>query len=671
MNPRLKLISRFALQFPWKVVFSIFLGFSGALFNGVNTTLLVPVFLQLLGMNAQLKQLPGFLQKLFQPFDSLPEQYRLSAMLAAILLTIALKGLTGYINTLVNVSLRRSIMNRIREVGFKILLDVDIDYYSKVKTGDIIKQLDGEASRATGAVVTSIRSLNIISTMLLFIGILLSLSWQLTLVSTFLIGTVALVSESYIKRAKQFGQELTRRAREYGSYFLEVLNGIRLIRTVASEDREYQSLLRLIRAHEKAEFDSQMNSAAIGPINEFTGVLVVILIVLVGRSFFASQITSFSAILLLYLIVLFRLMPFVAQLNQVRNSLANTSASVELISDFLRLDNKPFMSQGKVPFTGLTSGIRFEDISFKYPSNNKIVLKEVSLYLPKGQTLALVGSSGSGKSTLADLLARFYDPIGGRILLDDVDLRDFDLSILRKRMGVVSQETFLFNDTIRNNIAYARPEATDDEVIEAAKQANAYEFIVRLTNGWDTMIGDRGVMLSGGQRQRISIARALLQDPDILILDEATSALDTVSERLVQQAIDDLSRDRTTLVIAHRLSTVRDADQIAVLNQGEVIEVGTHDELLKLGGKYSELWSLQSEQSAKGNDIERDRFLAYASHTSRTYLNSMLGALRLLADGMADSPEEQTELAEEAYHAAANILKLVQTMETFSEKSYY
>ena len=223
----------------------------------------------------------------------------------------------------------------------------------------------------------------------------------------------------------------------------------------------------------------------------------------------------------------------------------------------------------------------------------------MSLYLPRGTTLALVGSSGAGKSTIADLLPRFYDPISGHITIDGVDLREYDLQSLRKAMGIVSQDTFLFNDTVGNNIAYGKPEASGEEIMTAAKRANAYEFISKLPQEFDTLIGDRGVMLSGGQRQRLAIARALLQNPEILILDEATSALDTVSERLVQSAIDDLSRDRTTLVIAHRLSTVQKADQIAVLDQGCVVEVGTHEELLQKGSYYSRLYSMQfSERSS-------------------------------------------------------------------------
>ncbi|MBD0263247.1 MAG: ATP-binding cassette domain-containing protein, partial [Tolypothrix sp. Co-bin9] len=290
------------------------------------------------------------------------------------------------------------------------------------------------------------------------------------------------------------------------------------------------------------------------------------------------------------------------------------------------------------------------------------VLKDVDLYLPRGTTLALVGGSGAGKSTLADLLPRFYDPISGNITIDKIDLRDFNLTSLRKAMGIVSQDTFLFNDSVRNNIAYGKPEATEDEVIAAAQRANAYEFISKLPEGFETMIGDRGVMLSGGQRQRLAIARALLQNPEILILDEATSALDTVSERLVQAAIDDLSRDRTTLVIAHRLSTVQKADQIAVLDQGSVVEIGTHQELLSKNGYYSRLYSMQFSDRPKVA-TKPHQSLIRISHEMRSRLNSMIGFLRLILDDMVDNPQERQELIAESYKSALRILNIIDVFE--------
>jgi ATP-binding cassette, subfamily B, bacterial MsbA len=357
-------------------------------------------------------------------------------------------------------------------------------------------------------------------------------------------------------------------------------------------------------------------------------------------------------------LVLFRLIPLISQLNSSRSQFANTSASVEVVNDFLNCDDKPFMLNGSVPYTRLRTGIHFNNISFTYPNHKNLVLKGIDLYLPQGTTLALVGSSGAGKSTLADLLPRFYDPTEGYIEIDGTDLREFEVKSLRKAMGIVSQDTFLFNASVRDNIAYARQEATDEEIIAAAKGANAYEFIEQLPDGLDTQIGDRGVILSGGQRQRISIARALLQNPEILILDEATSSLDTVSEKYVQTAIEKLSCDRTTLVIAHRLSTVQKADKIAVIDRGQIVEIGCHEELLTKGGYYTRLYSMQfAEETA------RDEALIRGSYEIRTRLTPMIAFLKLLVDEMVDSPEERDELIRESYHSAANILKTLEFIE--------
>jgi len=659
-----KFLLKFAGRYPAWIVLTIILGFSGGLFNGVSTALIVPIVLSFLGQNVNLKSGPPILQTIMSPFDAIPEDYRLGVMAGAIVLIIVLKNLAGYASGLVSSSLMRTLTCDLREAGLRLLLEVDLDFYSQTRVGDLINRLGGEVGRATGAISTLIRIVITVITVLVFVGLLLAISWQLTLASTVLLALVAGVNQYSINRAKAFGKDLSEMSKAYSIGVLEALQGIRLVKATGNEDREYQRLHKLIRDRELADFKSNANYAAIAPVSEVTSIVGLLAIVFLGRTFFAQQLEALSTVLLTYLLLLSRLLPFISQLNGARGSLANISPSVEIVHDFLRRDNKPFMGNGSVIYKPLREGIHFNELSFAYPSQPDLVLKDVDLYLPRGTTLALVGSSGAGKSTLADLLPRFYDPSKGCITLDGIDLREFDIKSLRSVMGIVSQDTYLFNTSVRNNIAYARPNATDEEVISAAKRANAYEFIERLPLKFDTMIGDRGVLLSGGQRQRLAIARALVQDPDILILDEATSALDTVSERLVQAAIEELSRERTTLVIAHRLSTVQKADQIAVLEKGCVVEVGTHKELLSKGGYYSRLYEMQFAENPEGFATRNSYEIRNRSYEMRTRLNNMIGSIRLLADDLVDTPEEQTELLEESYSSAISILNTIEFFET-------
>ena len=596
MTPNQLLLS-YALRYPGWIVFTILLGFSSALFNGVSSTLIVPLVLGLLGQESiNLSGGPPIIQKVLSFFGSGEGGDRSWVMLLVVILAITLKNVASYLNSIVSSSLSRKLVNTLRKEGISLLLDVDLDYYARIKPGDIGSQLGGEINRTAIAIRTAIQVITTSITILIFICILLAISWQLTLAATGLLLIVAVLNQYFVKRAKEFGKILTEKGKAYSTALQEILTGIRLIKAVSNEEAEYQRIEQIIENREKADYQSQTTFALIGPVNEVSGILALLTIVLLGRTFFLEQIQSLSTILLIYLVVLFRLLPFVSQLNAQRIGFANTASSTETVADFLRRDNKPFMTNGHKIYTKLEQGIRFEGVVFAYPDYDNLVLKGVNLWVPTGTTLALVGLSGAGKSTLVDLVPRFYDPIEGCITLDGIDLREFDLRSLRRAMGIVSQDTFLFNQSVRYNIAYGRENATEDEIIEAAKRANAYEFIVELPQGFDTEVGNRGSLLSGGQRQRLTIARALLRNPDVLILDEATSALDTVTEQLVRQAIEELCRDRTTIVIAHRLSTVQKADQIAVLDKGQVLEIGTHKELLHKGGYYSRVYSMQFER---------------------------------------------------------------------------
>jgi ATP-binding cassette, subfamily B, bacterial MsbA len=658
-----RLLINLAQRYPGLICFSVLSGFSGALFNGVGTALIIPVLLNFLGQSVNTKGMPPIIHALLSPFGTDSGNQNLLLMTIAILVLLLLKNVAAYVNALLSGSLKRTMSNDLRERGLRLLLDVDIDFFVKTGIGDIINQLNNEIARASSAIATLTRAVTVSITALVFVGLLLALSWQLTIISTGLLAVVALVNQYSLGQSKQFGKQLSETSKIYSTSVLDLLSGMRLVRCTANEANEFTRLRQLVHDREQAEFKAQAVSAMIEPLSEMTGVVALLLIVFIGRTFLSSQVEALSAVLLTYLFLLFRTLPLIAQLNSARSQLANITPSIEIAYEFLRQDNKPFMQNGSIPFAGLQTGIHFDRLSLTYPGQKKPVLKEVDLYLPKNTTLALVGASGAGKSTLADLLPRFYDPSAGRILLDGEDLRNLDFKSLRRSMGIVSQDTFLFNATIRENIAYGNCDATDSQVFEAAKQANAYDFIMQLPQRFETQIGDRGVLLSGGQRQRLAIARALLQNPEILILDEATSALDTVSERLVQEAIDNLSRDRTTLVIAHRLSTVQKADQIAVMNQGQVVELGTHQALLDQKGYYARLCEMQFNDKAQIKFELTQTKLAKTSYQFRTLLNGLIGSLGLMIDGTIDSPEEQQEYTQGAYYSALNLIKSLETLE--------
>ncbi|MBR8828870.1 MAG: ABC transporter ATP-binding protein/permease [Gomphosphaeria aponina SAG 52.96 = DSM 107014] len=589
-----KLLIQYALRYPGLMMSSVILGVGGAVLNGVGTTLVVPIVLGIIGEKMiDLQGFPPMLQRILSLFDVFAEDVRLFAMIGTVLLAIILKNVANYGNTMVGVHLARCLRKSMQTAGIQLLLDVDLDYYHKHQIGELTSCINRETGRTSGAIKIAIRIFMTAISILTLIWVLLLLSWQITLITTSLLLLIGVVNQYFVKRSKYYGEVVTQKSRAYNQKLIEILTGIRLIKTVENEAGEYEQIKKLIAEQEDAEYQSQANGSLIAPFNEISGIILILIIIIIGRYLFAEQLQAVATLLLTYLVVLFRLIPFVSQFNGARSQFANAAPSAAIVAEFLRRDNKPFMGKGQEKFSQLKAGIKFEGVSFAYPGNGTLVLKGIDLWLEKGQTIALVGASGAGKSTLADLLPRFYDPTEGRITIDGKDIREYDLKTLRKAMGVVSQDTFLFNNSVRYNIAYGLENVSEAEIITAAKRANADEFIQALPKGLDTEIGDRGVLLSGGQRQRIAIARALLRNPQILIFDEATSALDTFSEKLVQQAINEVCNQRTTIVIAHRLSTIQKAHQIVVLNQGKIVEIGNHETLLAKGGYYAHLYSIQ------------------------------------------------------------------------------
>jgi ABC-type multidrug transport system fused ATPase/permease subunit len=398
-------------------------------------------------------------------------------------------------------------------------------------------------------------------------------------------------------RVREASFDVSRASGQFTSTAMEFLSGIRTVQAFATQDFERRRFYEASDNIVKTNTKSTMAWALVKPLAEGLATTVLIAMIIVAFTVFVSNGTLQVASLLTFFFVLFRLVPNLQDVNNVLAQLSTLHGSADSIKELLKTDNKPYFQNGKSDFLDLKRAIELVSVDFGYEPNH-LILENITLTIERGKMTALVGASGAGKTTLADLIPRFYDPTNGQVLIDGVDLREFDINSLRRKMAVVSQDTFIFNTSIRKNIAYGTEGASEDEILEVARLANALEFIQEMPEGLESPLGDRGVRLSGGQRQRIAIARALLRNPEILILDEATSALDSVSERLIQESLEKLSIGRTVIAIAHRLSTIASADKVVVLEQGRIVEQGKYQELLERRGK---LWKYHQMQHELGS----------------------------------------------------------------------
>ncbi|MGL5942326.1 MAG: heterocyst formation ABC transporter subunit HepA [Waterburya sp.] len=476
---------------------------------------------------------------------------------------------------------------------FEQLQAFSLSYFSKTRSGNLINSLTGEIRQVMLAfgLISAIIAKGL--TLFVFIFSMIWLSWQLTIISLMLFILVSVGLSTLLGKVREASFEITEAHGWYTSGSMEFIQGIRTVQAFAAQDFERKRYdkanLHILQALNKA----MRVRALIEPLSEGAGILMLLGIMVVGFAWLIPNGYLQSASFLTFLVVLLRITPLIRQLNSSTAKFSDFYGSFRNIQELLRTDNKPYFKDGKVKFTELKQAIEIIDVDFGY-DDDEPVLEQISLTIPKGSTVALVGASGAGKSTLADLIPRFHDPTKGKILIDGLDVQEFEINSLRRRLAVVSQNTFIFNASVRDNIAYGLEKVDETAIREAARQANALEFIDEMREGFDTQLGDRGIRLSGGQRQRIAIARALLRNPDILILDEATSALDSVSERLIQESIEKLSVGRTVIAIAHRLSTIMKADKLVVLEKGRIVEQGTYQELLRQRGQ---LWQYHQVQN--------------------------------------------------------------------------
>ena len=503
------------------------------------------------------------------------------------------KTASAYLGSYFMIPIRTGVVRDIRDSLFKKVLSLPIGFFTSERKGDVMARMTGDVAEVENSIMASLDMLFKNPILIFFyLTAMLVISWQLTVfvlvllpLSGYVMGTVG----KKLKRTSAVGQN---QWGELMAQIEETLGGLRIIKAFCAEHKIFARFFKSNEAFKRTVNRISSRQALAHPMSELLGTITIVIVLWYGGSLILSGDSSIDASLfIVYLTIFYSIINPVKEFSKAGYAVQRGLASIDRIDKILTAQNPITSPENPKRIETLTDRIEYRNVSFKYHTD--WVIKDVNLTIRKGQTVALVGQSGSGKSTLADLLPRFYDVEKGSIEIDGVDVRDLDVSRLRGMMGNVNQEAILFNDTFFNNIAFGVENATMEQVMEAAKIANAHDFIMATDEGYQTNIGDRGCKLSGGQRQRISIARAILKNPPILILDEATSALDTESEKLVQDALDKLMKNRTTVVIAHRLSTIKNADLICVMHEGEIVERGRHDELIALNRYYKRLVDMQ------------------------------------------------------------------------------
>ena len=513
-----------------------------------------------------------------------------------IVLAFFLKNVFGYFQSYFMAYAEQGLVKDIRNAVYRHLHTLSLGYFTNERTGNLISRITNDVAVInTGISATFLNLVREPLLIIVFLGIAFSLSWRLTLLSLVVLPFALYFIGKLGLRIHKESWTTQERMADMTSVLQETITGIKVVKAFGMEEfenkkfqketwRYFKSLLKIVRIRNLAS-----------PITEFLSVIVGVVIIWYGGMQVLELGTMRASEFLTFLIAIFQIMPPVKELTSVNNRIQESTAAAKRVFEVLDIEPEIKEVENAIELKEFKDKIVFEDVWFSYngQSDGDFVLKNINLVVKRGEILAIVGPSGAGKSTLVDLIPRFYDPTRGRILIDGIDLKLLKIKSLRDKIGIVTQETILFNDTVKNNIAYGLDDCPMEKIIEAAIAANAHEFIMQLPQGYDTLIGERGTKLSGGQRQRISIARALLKNPPILILDEATSNLDTESEILVQEAIERLMKNRTVFVIAHRLSTIRNADRIIVLENGRIVQEGRHDELIKQDGLYRKLYEMQ------------------------------------------------------------------------------
>ena len=610
MKEFLQLMRRFVSPYKKYIGWAILLNILSAVFNVFSFTLLIPILdiLFKTGENNKVYEYmewgtAGFKDVAINNFyyyvsqmvqDNGPTTALIFLGLFLALMTL-FKTSCYFASSAVMIPLRTGVVRDIRIMVYAKVMRLPMGFFSEERKGDIIARMSGDVGEVENSITSSLDMLikSPIMIILYFIT-LIATSWKLTLFTVLVLPAMGWLMGKVGRKLKRQSLEAQGKWSDTMSQLEETLGGLRIIKAFIAEDRMINRFTRCSNELRDAVNKVAMRQALAHPMSEFLGTILIVSVLWFGGALILGHNSSLTApTFIFYMVILYSVINPLKDFAKAGYNIPKGLASMERVDKILKAENNIKEIPNPKPLTGMNDRIEFKDISFSYDGKRE-VLKHVNLTVPKGKTVALVGQSGSGKSTLVDLLPRYHDVQGGDITIDGTSIKDVRIADLRSLIGNVNQEAILFNDTFFNNIAFGVENATMEQVIEAAKIANAHDFIMEKPEGYNTNIGDRGGKLSGGQRQRVSIARAILKNPPILILDEATSALDTESERLVQEALERLMKTRTTIAIAHRLSTIKNADEICVLYEGEIVERGRHEELLELDGYYKRLNDMQA-----------------------------------------------------------------------------
>jgi subfamily B ATP-binding cassette protein MsbA len=607
MDKNFKKIIPFAKKFKSHIFWNVFFNIFYALFSTLSFVALFPLMEVLFKMNEKVVELPKYNgiweittygKEYLQYYITKLTiengiQYALLLTVALVISTFLFKNAFNYFASQHLTKIKNGVLHDLREKMYDKIISLPISYYSEKRKGDVMARMLGDVNEVQNSFFIILELIVKEPLTIVFaIVAMMRISLELTLFVFIFIPISGFIITKIGKSLKSKSQNVQKENGYLISIVEESLGGLKVVKSYNSEGY-FKSIFndsidRLLRLNNSIGKKNNLAS----PMSEFMGIVTIAVLLWYGGNLVLIDKTLNGALFIVYLGLAYNILTPAKAISKASYAVKNGLAAAERVFEILEVENTIVNKPNAVKKESFTEKISIENINFKYEAEN--VLKNFTLDVPKGKTVALVGQSGSGKSTIANLLTRFYDVQEGSVKIDGIDIKDMTLESLRDLMGLVTQDSILFNDSIKNNIRLGKQDATDEEIIDALKVANAYEFVTALPNGINTNIGDAGGKLSGGQKQRLSIARAVLKNPPIMILDEATSALDTESEKFVQVALENMMQNRTSIVIAHRLSTIQKADKIVVMHKGEIVEQGTHDELLALNGTYSKLVMMQS-----------------------------------------------------------------------------